>query len=175
MSLKNNFTVDSESKSLSFFNKNKENISVSSELIEDIKSLAFRDRINLRVNLHSSSSDTFHNMLIFQWKGTYIRPHKHLHKPETCHMIEGKQQQILLKDNGEIIDRSNLSVNENLIYRIESNTYHTAYILSEYVLFHESKPGPFLFEDDSIFPEWAPNSDQHAAGEYMNRIFDNSI
>ena len=127
------------------------------------------------MNLHSNSEDEFHNMLIFQWKGTYIRPHKHLYKPETCHMLEGKQQQILLGDNGEVIDRANLSTNENIIYRIQSNTYHTAFILSDYVLFHESKPGPFLFDEDSIFPRWAPNSNQKEIDTFMNNIFDENL
>ena len=169
MSLKNNFFRDNSSKSLSFFSKSKKNIPVTKELIEDIKSTAFKNKENLRVNLHSSSEDDFHNMLIFQWKGTYIRPHKHREKPETCHMIEGTQQQIILMENGQVQDKCNLSKEKNLIYRIDKNTYHTAYILSEYVLFH--KPGPFLFENDSLFPEWAPNKNGEEANEFMNKIY----
>ena len=127
---------------------------------------------NLRLNLHNKNNDSFHNMIIFQWKGTYIRPHKHLYKEETCHMIEGKQQIIILDDNGLNIDNCNLSVDENIIYRINKNTYHTSYIISEYVIFHESKPGPYLGNEDSIYPLWSPSSNNKLEQkEYMYKIY----
>jgi len=175
MNLKNNFIRDEKSKSLSFFNRSKKNIPVTKELMEEIKLIAFKSKVNVRVNLHLSSDDDFHNMLIFQWKGTYIRPHKHKHKAETCHMIEGEQQQIILSENGKRIDNCNLSREKNIIYRIDKNTYHTAHIISEYVLFHESKPGPFLFENDSIFPKWAPSKNYEEVNKFMNSIFKNSL
>ena len=40
------------------------------------------------------------------------------------------------------------------IYRTPINVYHTMFPISKFVIYHESKIGPFLKKNDSIFPEW---------------------
>ena len=35
--------------------------------------------------------------------------------------------------------------------------YHAVMPLSDLVIYHESKPGPFTGEGDSIYPSWAPD------------------
>ena len=168
----NQFTIDVDSKSLSFFNDKKLNININRDLINEIKNIAFTKKINLRFNLHSKSNEDFHNMIIFQWADSYIRPHKHLYKAETCHMIEGQQQIIILDENGKNIDNCNMSTENNIIYRINKNTYHTSYILGDYVIFHESKPGPYLGDQDSIYPKWSPiPEDKDNVQNFMNKIF----
>jgi len=90
-------------------------------------------------------------MIIFHWKNTYCRPHKHLKKEETCHMIEGSQRIFTFDKNGNIKDSVLLDRKKNIIFRINKNTFHSSKIISKYVIFHESKPGPYLGEKDSIF------------------------
>ena len=174
--LNNSFVADIDSKSLSFFNDKQMNINVNRDLINEIKNIAFTKKSNLRINLHSKSSDDFHNMIIFHWAESYIRPHKHLYKGETCHIIEGEQQIIILDENGKNIDNCNMSIENNIIYRINKNTYHSSYILSDYVIFHESKPGPYLGDEDSIFPEWSPiQEDSDSVKKFMNKVFAENI
>ena len=40
------------------------------------------------------------------------------------------------------------------IFRTPLNTYHTMVPLTKFVIYHESKIGPFLKKNDSIFPKW---------------------
>ena len=40
-----------------------------------------------------------------------------------------------------------------------------------FVIHHESKPGPFEKENDSIFPEWAPDgSDPKEVEDYVRQL-----
>ena len=57
--------------------------------------------------------------------------------------------------NGNIIDSALLLPGD--IYRIEAEQYHSIMPVTDVVIYHENKPGPFLGDDDSIVPEWAPN------------------
>ena len=41
------------------------------------------------------------------------------------------------------------------IFRTPINKYHTMLSYSKFVIYHESKVGPFLLKRDSIFPFWA--------------------
>lgn len=93
-------------------------------------------------------------MIIFHWKGTYCRPHKHLKKEETCHMIEGIQRIFTFNNKGKIIKNVLMDAKKNIIFRIDKNTFHSSKIISKYVIFHESKPGPYLGKRDSVYPYW---------------------
>ena len=165
---------DETSKSLSFFHEQKEGITFGLELTKAIKTIAFESKSNVRINLHSSAECTYHDMIIFQWKGTYVRPHKHLKKVETCHMIEGTQEYILQNETGEIISNEKLSANGNVIYRINNGVYHTSFILSDFVIFHESKIGPFVQKGDSVYLESSPVGESITeSDEYMMRLYGN--
>ena len=165
---------DETSKSLSFFHEQMEGIPLGVEMIKSIKRMAFKKKENIRVNLHSSPDCTYHDMIIFQWKGTYVRPHKHLDKVETCHMIEGEQEYILQNELGEVTSNEKLSADGNVIYRINNNTYHTSYIFSDYVIFHESKRGPFIPKGDSVFLKSSPTEEDFAKSQsYMHQLYRN--
>ena len=152
--LKDNFIQDKKSKSLSFFLKKNKKATINSRLIADIKKIAFQNKINLRVCLHTKPSCRFHNMVIFHWKNTYYQPHKHLKKEETCHMIEGSQRIYTFNNKGKIVENVIMDAKKNIVFRIDKNTFHSSKIISKYVIFHESKPGPYLGKLDSIFPNW---------------------
>ena len=43
--------------------------------------------------------------------------------------------------------------------------------VTDVVIYHENKPGPFLGDDDSIFPDWAPDGGGNDnAPQYMNNL-----
>jgi hypothetical protein len=62
---------------------------------------------------------------------------------------------ILFKNNGEIKKICKLKKND--IFRTPLNIFHTMTPVTKYVIYHESKTGPFLKKNDSIFPIWIKN------------------
>lgn len=149
---------DTDTKALSFFCDNKISF-LNASIVNEMKRIAVRYNTNVRLNLHSSPLSDFHNMIILQRKGMYIRPHKHYNKAETCHIIEGTHIFYVFDENGNVIDLFDMSIGKNVLYRIEKKYYHTSIPTSDFVIFHESKIGPFIREGDSIFAPWAPTDD----------------
>jgi len=153
---------DKEAKSLSFYCK-KEVVSLGRDIINELKKIAFRENVNARISMHQSPESDLHNMIILQHNGTYVIPHKHLGKGETYHLIEGSQSVFIFDEAGNIISRCDMSLESNCLYRIGKNYFHTFIPTSDYVIFHESKIGPFIREGDSIFAPWAPTGDDKAS------------
>ena len=58
----------------------------------------------------------------------------------------------LFNRNGKIIKKC--LIKKNNIFITPINVFHTMKPITEYVIYHESKPGPFLNKNDSIFPKW---------------------
>ena len=59
---------------------------------------------------------------------------------------------ILFNNNGKI--KKIIKLVKDDIFRTPLNTYHTMLPLTKFVIYHESKIGPFLKKNDSIFPKW---------------------
>ena len=137
--------------SLSFINK-----AILNELIE----LGNKEKTNARISMHSSSDNLLHNMIIMQQKGTYNRPHKHPQKAEAYHLIYGEEIIIIFNSQGDVIDKCFMSLQNHIIYRFEKDLFHMSIPISDMVIFHESKIGPFVRKGDSVFPDWAPAVDK---------------
>src|SRR3989338_8531886 len=67
------------------------------------KALA-NDRKRIRLCSHKNVNDPLHEMLIIHTKDTYVRPHKHLNKSESLHVIEGMVDIVLLDEEGEVAE-----------------------------------------------------------------------
>ena len=143
---------DKKAKSKSFFFKKENGVffdyKIKKFMIEKYKSI----KKDLRICLHQKSSDNHHDMIILQQKKNYYKPHKHLRKGETYHMIQGSMTCVLFNDKGKISKAINLKKNQ--IFRVPKNTFHTMIPRSTYTIYHESKPGPFVKNLDSIIPRW---------------------
>ena len=66
-------------------------------------------------------------MMIILSKGTYIRPHKHVNKVESLHVIAGSADVIFFDNNGKILKRISLSNKKdksNFYYRLSSSVFH---------------------------------------------------
>ena len=129
---------------------------IDKDTIQFMKESSNKKKDDVRVCMHMDSKSDFHDMVILQRKGCYRRPHKHLNKGETWHIIEGAMAVFVFNDFGHIIDKRILSPSDMFLYRLDKNMYHTAIPLSKYVIYHESKLGPFLKNNDSIYPDWSP-------------------
>ncbi len=162
---------DKNAKSLSYF-CTKDLVLIKRDIIKQLIEESDRDgACDIRLSLHKSPAKDFHNMIILQRKENYYRVHKHENKAEAYQMIEGRMAIFIFDDIGDIIDSHVLSPETNFIYRIGANKFHVTVPLTNFVIFHESKIGPFIREGDSIFADWAPNgSDPNEARKYFDLL-----
>ena len=59
-------------------------------------------RQRIRLCAHSGEEDRLHEMFIVHKKGAYVRPHKHLNKIESVHVIEGLVDVVLFDESGTV-------------------------------------------------------------------------
>ncbi len=149
-------------------------IKVDSEDIEYLKKRANQNqRKRIRLCAHKDVDDKLHEMLIVHGKDAYIRPHKHLTKCESFHVIEGSADVIIFDDAGdvtEIIHMGNYYRGDRFYYRLSEPCYHTLLIRSEFLVFREAANGPFRREDTLVAP-WAPDENDGAARDkFMNQL-----
>ena len=130
-------------------------------------------RKRARLCIHKSTKELLHEMLIVLTCGSYIRPHKHLGKAESFHVIEGKVDVVLFDENGMIrgvIRMGEYSSGLAFYYRVSDPFYHTLLIRSDVLVFHEITIGPFN-RTDNIFADWAPEEiDKNACANFISEL-----
>lgn len=134
---------------------------LNKEVVEFLEKITFEEKIDsVRICLHKTNNDLVHQMIILHKKGKYVRPHKHIRKNVSYHMIKGELLFFLMDDTGKVLHRekivSDVNSDFNFGFRIKKDQYYFVYPLSEYTIFHEIITGPFNGVDDNIFPDWAP-------------------
>lgn len=130
---------------------------------EDINSLIDASLKNpgkrCRVCTHKDPSDIVHEMIIVHTKDTYVRPHKHIGKPESFHVIKGFAKIVVFDDDGKIIkiiEVGDYNSGKSFYYKIEKPYYHTLIIESDIFIFHETTLGPFD-KEKTVFAPWSPD------------------
>ena len=116
-------------------------------------------RKRIRICAHPSPDNPVHDMLIVHFYDTYVRPHRHLNKDETFHIIQGELKVVIFNDDGAIKDIVNMGEygsGKTFFYRMSKSYYHTVIPISEIAVFHETTKGPFSLKDTK-FPSWAPD------------------
>lgn len=138
--------------------------------IEDLKTKALsNERKRARLCTHLSPDNALHEMLIVLAKGCYIRPHKHIDKIESFHMIEGELKILFFDDTGNItniINMGNYADEKYFYYRLSEPRFHSVIPVSELVVFHEITNGPFNSED-TVFASWSPVT---AESSYFDKL-----
>ncbi len=154
-----------------YFTNNKELNFINKSHIEFLKSKVKKTKKKrARICLHKSIKDNLHEMLIILSKETYIRPHKHLNKAESLHVIEGSADVIFFNDFGKITDSVRLNKKNNFFYRLSCSRFHTFKILTKNFIFHETTEGPFL-KNETLYAEWSPDEkDIKLAKKYINSL-----
>jgi cupin fold WbuC family metalloprotein len=141
-------------------------IEITSNDIQWLKNKAGKnERKRIRLCAHRDIQDSVHEMLIIHTCDTYIRPHKHLGKSESFHIVEGMADVILFDDNGNVSYVLRMGKYETgmiFYYRISMPVYHTLLIRSDVLVFHETTSGPFN-RADTIFAAWSPDEDDKEA------------
>ncbi len=142
--------------------------------IMNLKKMAkLNKRRRIRLCAHKEVEEIIHEMLIVHERGCYVQPHMHKNKNESFHVIEGMADIILFDEEGrinEIIPMGDFGSGRKFYYRLPPSRYHTLFIKSEWLVFHEITKGPFKAED-TIFAPWSPDtSDEILVSQYMEMI-----
>ena len=132
---------------------------INAKDINMLKSKASNNpRKRMRLCAHNNTEDTLHEMLILLARGAYFRPHKHINKSESFHIIEGNLSVVIFGESGdvqEVIKMGSFSSGDMFYYRISESYFHTVIPESDLVVFHETTNGPFQ-RDDTSYAVWAP-------------------
>ena len=128
-----------------------------------------------RFCVHRDMNDDMpHEMLIVHQNDVYVRPHKHIGKSESFHIIEGEVDIIIFNDEGDIIDvvlmgERNVS-GRCFFYRMCAEYYHSLIIRSDLLVFHETTRGPFV-KEQTIYASWSPvGYDLEENEQYMQSL-----
>lgn len=130
-------------------------------------------RKRIRLCVHGSIEDKLHEMFITHVKGAYVRPHKHLGKIESFHVIEGTVDVVVFDDAGNITGITRMGDYQSgrtFYHRLSEPTFHTLLITSDVLVFHEITNGPFRRED-TIFAAWSPeDNDVGPVDNFMEEL-----
>ncbi len=153
-------------------------VQVDGPQLETLKAQAARNpRQRARICAHKDVQDKLHEMLIVLARGAYVRPHKHLHKPESFHVIEGTATVIFFDEAGkveEIIRIGDFDSGSPFYFRNDDPRFHTQIVTSDFLVFHETTNGPFN-RADTVFAPWSPEeSDVVAVKAFMNKLSRNA-
>ena len=116
------------------------------------------ERQRNRICAHKDVTDPVHEMFIVHQRDAYVRPHKHLGKPESYYVLEGEAYIVLFDDAGNIaklIELGDYNSGRKFYYKLEGSVFHSLLITSDTLVFYETKAGPFNRED-TVFASWAP-------------------
>ena len=142
--------------------------------IETLKARADANRRRrARVCTHLSPHDPVHEMLIVHTHDTYVRPHKHHHKVESFHVVEGEGRIVLFDDDGQVTQVVRVGPygsDRAFYYRLAEPRFHALLIDTPVIVFHEATSGPFRPEDTE-WAAWSPaDSDPEACIAYVEEL-----
>ncbi len=130
-------------------------------------------RHRARLCAHKDVQNRIHEMFIALTKDAYIRPHRHVNKSESFHVIEGTATVVFFNDAGkieEVIEIGDYHSGKPFYYRNEDARFHTQIVTSKKLVFHETTNGPFNRADTVLAP-WSPeDTDAAAVKDYMEQL-----
>lgn len=142
-------------------------------LLGYLERAARNERQRARLCAHPDNDNRIHEMFITLTGHAYIRPHRHLHKSESFHVIEGTATVVFFDDQGgveEVLDIGDYGSGLPFYYRNEDTRFHTQLVTSTRLVFHETTNGPFRREDTILAP-WSPiETDWPAVQAYLENL-----
>ena len=142
--------------------------------IATLKALAVHNsRKRIRLCTHHSETNLLHEMLIVHDFGTYVRPHKHIGKSESIHIIEGVVDLVIFDDDGKVsrvVQLGDYPSGRLFYFRMDAPIFHTLIIRSASLVFHETTNGPFD-RAETIFAPWSPiEADDISIVDFTDRL-----
>jgi cupin fold WbuC family metalloprotein len=125
-----------------------------------------------RLCAHAGAEAQVHEMIIALQGSGYVRPHRHFHKSESMHVIEGRAAIIYFTESGEPLAVRLLGQDgkhEAFYCRTEGAVYHTVHVLGESFVFHETIQGPFQAGATEFAP-WAPEENSPAVPAFLESL-----
>jgi len=128
-------------------------------------------RRRVRLCAHADVDDSLHDMFIVLARDSYVRPHRHLDRAESLHVIDGRADAVLFDAHGTIVRVVALGAFsasggrgdvDGFFYRLAEPVFHTLVVRSERFVFHEATTGPWSPEATEPAP-WAPDEADPAA------------
>jgi len=165
--------LDFKSRSSSYFCQSKIPL-VDYKMMKALKSFSDYENCDVRICLHDRPEASFHDMINLHLSTNFYRPHKHLKFSETYHLLEGKLGIVFFDKDGFIKNKCVLSLGNVLATRVPVEMLHAVFPLSPIVIFHESKPGPFVPGEDVVYPSWLPSpEDISSVNRYKKSLIEN--
>lgn len=138
-------------------------VKIDSKIIQDLKQKALKNkRKRVRLCLHKNTQALLHEMIVVICKDAYTRPHKHINKVESFHIIEGSFYLVVFNQNGSLREKFIIrdgKAKDCFLCRIEKDYWHMLIPISDFVVFHETTQGPFINGEDRVFASWSPEED----------------
>jgi len=127
--------------------------------VERLKRMADNNpRGRVRLCVHDSPKSIVHEMIIVHRNDCYVRPHCHMNRDESVHIIEGSADLIVFDSVGEVrsvVELGDMSSGGTFFCKIVAKTIHMLLFKSPHLVFKEVTQGPF--DPDAVFfPDWAP-------------------
>jgi cupin fold WbuC family metalloprotein len=129
-------------------------------------------RRRARLCAHPGPDDALHEMLIVLDRGTYVRPHRHVGKSESFHVIEGELDVVLFDDDGstrDVVRMGPYGAARAFFYRLMEPCYHTVLVNTPLALFHETTNGPFRRAGTEFAP-WSPAEGEPGVAAFVERL-----
>jgi len=127
----------------------------------------------VRINMHPSTDDLLHEMIIAITPSSYICPHKHPGKSEAFHIIEGEVDVVVFDDDGEIMRVISLAAKGGrhpFYYRMSAAYFHALIVRSDLLVIHEITNGPYR-PRDTVYASFAPDElDAPAAKAFQSEL-----
>ena len=140
--------------------------------IANLKSIADKNaRKRIRLCAHPDEGNSLHEMLIALDGENYIRPHRHLAKSESFHVIEGIATVLIFDDAGTPVKRIKLGPYSSglpFYFRLDQAVFHSVIVESDVFIFHETTNGPFNRADTEFAP-WSPGESDVSKGIFFLR------
>jgi len=112
-----------------------------------------------RLCLHRSNDDPVQEMILALCRDVLFRPHRHLRKSESFHIIEGELYVMVFNDAGQVVRTIHMGPPDSgriFCYRLGTSAWHAILPRSDFVVFHETTAGPFTPHEPAQFAPWAP-------------------
>lgn len=161
------FRLETSGRTPAFFSRH-ELVKIDAEMVEELKAYARSEDTDIRICLHDDPAASVHDMVILQRRGLYHRPHLHVGKTETWHVVDGVLGAFVFTVDGTVVEARRLRADGAFLYRIGPDTFHTVVPITPTIVYHESKPGPFLPGVDTVAASWAPAEEEVEAAHVYN-------
>ena len=148
-------------------------VTVAAPDLAELRRLAsLNPRRRIRLCTHQTAGDHVHEMIIYHPKGAYVRPHKHVGKEESFHLVYGEVDLVLFDESGgvvRVVGIGDYTSGKPYYYKIPAGSYHTQLFRKDTV-FHEVTEGPFN-PRDTVLAKWGPaEQDVSLVNDYVAEL-----